>query len=267
MLRAVRDLQGYAINATDGVIGVAADFLFDDDDWTVRYLVVDTGSWLHERQVLVSPIAVGAPDWVGTRLPVSLTRAQVEHSPAIETVQPVSRDHEAEYLRYYGYPSYWGGDGLWGMSAFPGGVTSDDAVIENLRATGSPDMTPSGADSHLHSIATLTGVRVHASDGEIGHVENMLLDDQTWALRYLVIDTSNWWGGQHVLVPPQWIHGVNWTDRTLAVSMTREAVKAAPPYTPESPLDREQERAIYRHYDHPGYWTAKAPRDLAQRRH
>ena len=134
MLRSVKDLRGYAIRATDGVIGTVDDFYFDDEDWAIRYLVVDTGTWLSGRKVLISPIALGSPDWMIQVLPVSLTKRQVEHGPDIDTRKPVSRQHEAEYLIYYGYPHYWGVAGLWGMGAYPGGLTTEDRIEEELKA-------------------------------------------------------------------------------------------------------------------------------------
>jgi hypothetical protein len=134
MLRTVRDLQGYAIRATDGVIGEVADFFFDDEDWVIRYLVVDAGTWLRGRHVLISPVAIGHPDWMAQLLPVSITKDQVKNSPDIDTRKPVSRQHETEHLGYYGYPFYWGGAGLWGMGAYPGSLTTEDAVQKEMQA-------------------------------------------------------------------------------------------------------------------------------------
>src|SRR5437870_7635588 len=134
MMRNVKDLRGYAIRATDGVIGTVDDFYFDDEDWGIRYLVVDTGTWLSGRKVLISPMAIGSPDWMIQQLPVSLTKAQVKRSPDIDTRKPVSRQHEAEYSRYYGYPYYWGGAGLWGMGAYPGSLTAEDTINQEVRA-------------------------------------------------------------------------------------------------------------------------------------
>ncbi len=134
MLRSVKDLRGYAIRATDGTIGEVADLYFDDDDWAIRYLVVDTGGWLSGRKVLISPHAIGHPDWLDRVLPVSLTRAKIEHSPDVDTQKPVSRQHEAAHFGYYGYPYYWDGAGLWGMGAYPGSLTTEDKVIEDMKA-------------------------------------------------------------------------------------------------------------------------------------
>jgi len=120
MLRPVKDLKGYALLATDGPIGHVVDVLVDDRHWAVRYLVVDTGTWLSGRRVLISPMSLGRPDWALQQLPVSLTKDRVEHSPDVDTQKPVSRQHEEEQLSYYGYPVYWEGTGLWGTSAYPG---------------------------------------------------------------------------------------------------------------------------------------------------
>jgi sporulation protein YlmC with PRC-barrel domain len=266
MLRNVKDLLGYAIRATDGIIGKVDDFYFDDEDWGVRYLVVDTGSWLSGRKVLISPIALGHAGWMARRLPVALTRAQVQHSPDIDTKKPVSRQHEAQYLGYYGYPHYWGGAGLWGMGAYPGSLTTQDRVEQDLKAHGA-HATPD--DCHLRSSNAVIGHHIAATDGDIGHLEDLLVDDHTWAIRYLVVNTSNWWRGHRVLVPPEWIRDVSWSEAKVSVDLTRQAVKDAPPYESAAELDRQGEQAVYEHYGRPGYWTTEAsqPRQPRDARH
>jgi hypothetical protein len=261
MLRNVKGLRGYAIRATDGVIGDVDDFYFDDEDWAIRYLVVDTGTWLPGRKVLISPIAIGHPDWMGQLLPVSLTKSQVEHSPDIDTRKPVSRQHEVEYLGYYAYPYYWGGAGLWGISGYPSPATErmieEHMKIRHASATHAPD------DCHLRSYRAVIGDHVLATDGGIGHVDDLLVDDETWAIRYLIVNTSHWWGGHEVLVAPQWIEGVSWSDATVSVDLARQAIKDAPPYDSAAQFDREQEQGMYEHYGRPGYWAMKPVRDVA----
>jgi sporulation protein YlmC with PRC-barrel domain len=255
MMRNVRDLRGYAIRATDGDIGTVADFYFDDEDWAIRYLVVDTGTWLSGRKVLISPAAIGSPDWMIQELPVSLSKAQVRLSPDIDTRKPVSRQHEAEYSRYYGYPYYWGGAGFWGMGAYPGSLTAEDTINEELRSAATH---PPGArdDCHLRSSNTVIGHRVHATDGDIGSVDDLLVDDQTWAIRYLIVRTGRWWSGRRVLVAPRWIGDVDWATATVSVDLSRFAIRGAPPYDSDAQLDRQREQALHDHYDRPGYWTA-----------
>jgi uncharacterized protein YrrD len=260
VLRNVKDLSGYTIHATDGLLGAVDDLYFDDEDWAVRYLVVDTGDWLSERKVLISPLAVGQLDWMTQQLSVSLTKAQVEASPDIDTRKPVSRQHEAAYFGHYGYPYYWEGPGLWGTGAYPGSLATDRRFEEEMktrRTAGAqkPD------DCHLRSCKAVTGYHIHAKDGDIGHLEDLLVDDRTWALRYLIVNTSNWWVGHQVLIAPRWIEEMSWSDAKVSVGMTRHAVTKAPPYDSVTQLDRQQETAIYEHYGHPGYWTSQAIRD------
>ena len=262
MLRNVKALRGYQMLATDGVIGEVDDVYFDDDCWAIRYLVVDTGGWLAGRKVLISPLAIGVPDWMGQRLPVSLTKARVKGSPDIDTRKPVSRQHETAYFGYYGYPYYWEGSGIWGLGAYPGSLTAERRFEEELRARrrSAPRTTE---DCHLRSSRVVIGYHVHATDGDIGHVEDLLVDDFTWAIRYLVLNTSNWWTGHQVLVTPHWIETVSWPEAKVYVDLTRHAVKNAPPYHSAALLDRQQEEALYAHYGRPGYWTTGAIREAA----
>jgi uncharacterized protein YrrD len=263
VLRNVKELRGFAIHATDGMIGEVDDLYFDDGDWAIRYLVVDTGHWLSGRKVLISPLAIGHLDWMAQQLSVRLTKARIEGSPDIDTRKPVSRQHEAAYSGYYGYPAYWGGAGLWGIGAYPGNLMTEPRLVDEMK-TRRTSATETSEDCHLRSSKVVIGNHVHATDGDIGHVEDLLVDDDTWAIRYMIVDTSNWWGGHHVLVAPQWIEAVSWPDAKVSVDLTRQAVKDAPPYDSAAQLDRQQEQAIYEHYGHPGYWTAQAIRDAPE---
>ena len=235
MLRSVKDLRGFALLATDGVIGKVDDLYFDDENWGVRYLVVNTGSWLSNRKVLISPIAVGHAGWMAKRLPVDLTRAPVEGSPDIDTRKPVSRQHEAEYFRYYGYPYYWGGAGLWGMGAYPGSLTTEDRIEEQLKAHGT-GATSIPDDCHLRSCNAVIGHHIEATDGEIGHLEDLLIDDHTWAICYLIVNTSNWWSRHRVLVS-DCIRDVSWSEARVSVGLTRQAVSDSPLYESTAQLE------------------------------
>ncbi len=212
------------------------------------------------RKVLISPLAIGHPDWMGQMLPVSLTKQQVERSPDIDTNKPVSRQHEAAYFGYYEYPYYWGGGDLWGMGAYPGSLTTERRIEEDMK-TRDTSPTPTSDDCHLRSCSAVIGHHIHATDGDIGHVEDFLVDDHTWAIRYLIVDTSNWWGGHQVLIAPQWIEAVSWSDAKVFVDLTRKALKDAPPYDSAAQFDRQQEQGLYEHHGRPDYWTTKALRD------
>lgn len=271
MLRSLQDLENYTIRATDGEIGQVRDLFFDDHSWVVRYLVVETGSWLSSRKVLISPLAIGKPDWNQRLLPVSITKEQVRNSPDIDTEKPVSRQHEMRYLGYYGYPYYWGGSGLWGMGAYPslmltgyGGRSSTPSGLEpepgvaNARQEAARHLDE---DPHLRSAKAVMHYHIHAKDGDIGHVQGVLVDEQTWAIRYLVVNTSNWWLGHLVLIAPQWIEKVSWIDATVSVDLTRKSVQEAPLYDSAATLNRQEEERMYGHYKRPGYWSRETPSD------
>jgi hypothetical protein len=239
-LRRLQDLEGFAIRAADGTIGHVSDFYLDDRSWVIRYLVVETGSWLSSRKVLISPFSIGDPDWTGKVLPVSITMQQVRNSPDIDTDKPVSRQHETLYLGYYGYPYYWAGDGLWGQGAYPGGMLlglgsggSDapyrHARAEDIRAESDVESQQTGA-AHLRSCKELMRYHIEASDGGLGQVKGFLLDPRSWAIRFLIVDTSSWWIGTQVLIAPRQLVDISWADAMLTVGLTQQAVKDAPRY-------------------------------------
>lgn len=264
MLRNLKDLENYKISATDGEIGHVKDFYFEDDTWVVRYFVVETGTWFASRKVLISPISVHQPDWVTGTLPVSISKEQVRSSPDFDSDKPVSRQNEEQYLGYYGYPYYWDGMGMWGAGLFPYAMAPGfigygvdrvererqlEAYLRDERARHRND------DPHLRSCNAVTGYHIDATDGEIGHVSGFLVDDETWAIRYLVIDTSNWWLGHKVLIAPPWIQGVHWSDQTVSVDLSRESIKSAPPYDPAAEWSRDQDQTLYQHHRRTGYWA------------
>lgn len=264
MLRTLKDLEDYEISATDGTIGKVKDFYFDDHDWVVRYLVVDAGTWLTSRNVLISPHSVHDPDWIHQSLPVSLTKEQIKNSPGIDTDKPVSRQYEIDYSGYYGYPYYWGGYGIWGNDMYPYGVLAeypDSSSMRAQREEADKDFAAAERDRHRHddpnlrSCQEVIGYQIHASDGEIGHVESLLVDEKTWSIRYMVVNTSNWWMGRTVLVAPPWIDSVRWSDRSVSINMTRSAIKGAPLYDASEDLNRNLEIGLYEYYGRPGYWT------------
>jgi hypothetical protein len=248
-------LKDFTIRATDGELGAVEDLYFDDETWAIRYLIVDTGKWLSGRRVLISPISVVQTDWAAKQLDVALTKRQVENSPNIDTHQPVSRQQEAEFLGYYGYPYYWGGPYLWGQAFYPAGLAdstnaSEGAIADRVRRESQ--------DSHLRSTEAVTGYRIEAADGEIGHVDGFVVDDEAWAIRYMEVATRNWLPGKKVLVSPAWIERVSWTDSTVYTGLSREAIKEGPEYIESQPITREYENRLYFHYGRPPYWLHDA---------
>ena len=239
MLRSMKDLHGFTIGATDGDIGTVTDGYFDDLSFTVRYLVVDTGGWLTGRKVLLSPIAVRQMDWAQKRLTAALTKAQVEKSPPIDTDKPVSRQHETAYYGYYGYSPYWAGDYLWGASPYPYlGTGPAPSAADLAREQRWSWAAKAREDPHLRSARAVTGYYIQATDGDIGHVEDFLVDDQSWTIRYMLVDTTNWWAGKKVLVAPAWIKRVDWAASKVHVTVTRAQIKTSPEYEPAREVDR-----------------------------
>ena len=264
MLRSLKELESYRIIANDGDIGHVRDFYFEDDDWAVRYLVVDTGTWLSSRKVLVSPISVLEPNWLARTLPVSISKEQVGNSPDFDSDKPVSRQNEEQYMGYYAYPYYWNGEGLWGEGLYPDALVPGFAGYGVERVERERELEAylrdererhRNDDPHLRSSNAVTGYHIHATDGDIGHVADFLIDDDTWVIRYLVVETSNWWMGHKVLIAPPWIKGVHWSDRTVTVDLDREAIKSAPPFDSTVEWSRDQERALSKHYDRSAYWA------------
>lgn len=255
MMNSISHLKGATISATDGDIGHVKEVYFDDHAWAIRYLVVDTGTWLSGREVLVSPYAVRQPLSTGKKVDVTLTRQQVESSPNIDTHQPVSRRHEQEFLAYYDYPVYWGGDALWAMNAMPMIPQALHRPLETQAERARLERELSPEDTHLRSSANVTGYDIQATDDSIGHVRDFVFDDESWAIRYLVIDTRNWWpGGRKVLVGTHWIDRIDWADKTVFVKLTRDQIKNSPAYEEGAPIDRAYEERLHDAYDRKGYW-------------
>jgi hypothetical protein len=257
MLLSLADLDHYALLGTDSSIplGHVRDVYFDDETWVARYFVVETGIWLDSRKVLISPLAVRSADRMEKLLRVGLTQDEVRRSPEIDTAKPVSRQQEREFTSYYGYPYYWERAGLWGGGPYPEVEAPGDR--DGATAAGLPTSS-THADGHLRSGKAVSGYHVHALDGDIGQAQGLLVDERSWAVRFLFVRTGHWWHGHTVLLAPEWIERVIWKESALYVDLTRAQVLGAPNYNPGSDFDREQEIGVYGHYGRPGYWAADA---------
>ena len=246
MLNEAKTLKGYKLNGLDGELGKIKEFYFDDHYWTIRYLVADTGNWLVERQVLISPHVLSTVNKDARNIAINLTKKQIENSPSLDSDKPVSRQFEVEYYGYYSWPMYWAGSYVWGAYPY---IPHDDEK---------PPQTPEGEkkwDPQLRSTSAVTGYAIQANDGEIGHVDDFIIDEETWAIRYLVIDTGNWWPGKRILISPRWIKRISWSEANVYVDLSRAAIKQSPEYKEGAPLSREYEDELHRHYNLQGYWV------------
>ena len=225
MKRSLNGLTGFTLQAIDGEIGRCKDFLFDDRDWVVRYMVADTHKWLPGgRKVVISPVSLGTPDWPENHLPVNLTRERIENCPPLEEHTTVSRQYEINLFNYYGYGYYWMGPEVWGPSPYPTTLMDIDRKPEFTH-----DMP---GENHLRSANEIHGYHIQASNGQIGHVDDFVLNDGTWAIDYLIIDTRNWLpGGQKVLISPKSVTEIDWAENKVFVDLNEEVIKNSPSFT------------------------------------
>lgn len=227
MLKSIKQLYGCKLGASDGDIGHVKDFYFDDRNWAVRYMVADTGNWLPGRQVLISPHAVGQIQVAEKVLTVGLTRKQIEASPSIETHKPVSRQYEEEYHRYYGWPYYWEGGGLWGgMSGFP--ILEAPVMSQPIGPIAGRGPKPKSPDADLRSTQAVTGYHLQATDGIIGHVCDFMLDDKSWAIIQVVVKTGHRFSGKEVEIPMSQVERISYQESTVYVKLTHDAVEKSP---------------------------------------
>ena len=239
--RSIKNLMGFTMGATDGEIGKVKDFYFDDVTWTIRYLVVETGSWLSNREVLISPEALLQSDWENEIFPVNLTKEQIEKSPNIDTDQPVSRQNEMDLYAYYPWTTYWGG-GLWaggmgttGMMMPRSSMPMEEAVKNSLNTNDSE----AKGDPHLRSVKGVQGYTIHAIDDTIGDVEDFIVDESDWTIQYMVVDTGNWFPGKNVIVSPGSIKEINWETSEVTVNASVEQIKNSPEFDASKQLSTE----------------------------
>jgi hypothetical protein len=226
------ELRRYKMHAADADVGGVEDVYFDDQDWVVRHLVVDSRHWIRGRRVLIPPPAVQRVDEVRRRLEVALTRAQIERSPTPDTAKPVSRQHHVDLYSYYGCPYDWNGTA---------------AHRDPLAGIGEGDL-------HLRSARAVTRYQVQAVGGEVGSVDDFLIEMPSWAIRYIAVRSGHRLGSRHVLVSPGWVIGVSWEGRLLDVDLSAGVVAGAPEYDPLQPADRAYEARLHDYYHRLPYW-------------
>lgn len=241
-------INGYAIEASDGDIGTVSDFLFDDASWLVCWLVVDTGNWLSGRKVLLPPSVLGRLYAKDRVFAVKLTKQQIKDSPEIDTDRPVSRQMETSVYDYYGWSPYWGTGFYMGGFGYVPAAMAGPPSGSRQREEEIADAQRKRDDPHLRSIEAVTGYHIHAGDGEIGHVEDFLIEDADSSIRYLVVDTRNWWPGKKVLISPSSAAEIDWTDKLVNLNVDRQQVKDSPAYDASTTVDRAFEERFLTYY-------------------
>lgn len=219
MLQNIKQFYGGKLGASDGDIGHIKDFYFDDKTWVIRYLVVDTGSWLTGREILLSPHSFGQWDAEKKTLGVNLTRKQIEKSPSPDLHRPVSRQYEIEFYHYYGWPTYWEGADIWGMGALPLAVSPAQIPPEPGTKHQHRD------DKHLRSTHAVKGHTIHATDGDLGHVTGFRVDDKQWTIHDLVVESGHWFSGKEIMIPVSKIEKISYEDFKVTVKLTQADIR------------------------------------------
>lgn len=248
MKHSAKSLIGYTIGATDGEIGKVKEFYFDDQSWTVLYLIVETGNWLNGRKVLISPQALLTPDWENRIFPINLTKEKIKNSPDIDTEQTVSRQHEIEMYEYYPWTNYWGG-GIWGGGMDVSGMMTQvqeplvgEVIQRNSTGTSDADV------NHLRSTRIITGYSIHALDGKIGDVEDFIINDISWKVAYMVVDTGHWLPGKKVIISPKLINKIEWDISEVLVNVSEKDIKSSPEYDSGETISDSYEAKLNNYY-------------------
>lgn len=240
----MEELNGYAVATPDGKIGNVHDFLFDDEIWAVRYIVVDTGNWLSGRKILLIPSIAGQPDWKTSTLPVRISRKQIRESPEIDVDKPISRQAEVKLYKHFNWTPYW-------VEPKPGFVSP--VLPESEKAGG--DSGNKSSHPRLQSNNNVIGYKIRATDGPIGLLDQFIVDDSNWFIRYLVVDIRArliFW--KKVLISPEWIERMNRHEPRIFVDLPKKLIKQSPNYDPEAPVNRQLEERLYDYYGRPKYW-------------
>jgi hypothetical protein len=247
MLRTLKYIYGFKIQTQNGDIGRLSDLFFDQRIWTVRYLVVDTSTWLKDRLVLISPNSISKADWEAETIHLDLTTRQVENSPSITDDLPVSRQAELSLMKYYGWPDYWQ----------PMGVSIPESAILfskkfALKKWDAKSKANSENNPYLRSSREVIGYRIFTTRGSSGRVCDYVIEDENWIIRYFVIKKNIW--GRKMLMAPSWIEKVNWAKERLEISIAPHLIKRAPVFKYNRNVSREQEIQLFDYFTKPGYW-------------
>ncbi len=250
MKRIIKDLIGFKLGATDGEIGQIIDFYFDDGTWEIRYIVVETGSWLSSRKVLISPESLSECDWENETFPVNLTKEQIKTSPSTDSDKPISEQHEIELRSHYSWSTYQT-DSIWSRDLGTSGMMlpmSSIPMEEAIKASMHNQDTKNKTNPNLQSATNVSGYAIHATDGTIGNVESFIIEDTNWQIHYLIVDTGNWFPGKKVTISLDLVKEVIWETSEVVISAAVEQVKNSPEYDPTIPLTAAYESTLKSYY-------------------
>jgi sporulation protein YlmC with PRC-barrel domain len=209
-------LLGFSLGAADGEIGTVKDIYFDDNNWIVRYLVVETGNWLFKRRVLISPCAV-VGDIKNNILQVNLNKEQIKNSPDINTDMPVSRQQESSLTNHYSWPSF----GRAGLGWPTTGMIKGASALVN-KVEGTLDFDP-----HLRSFSHVAQYEVYNEDGRVGLVKDLAIDFSDWSIPFLLLDDASTSDQERVVISTKRIASIDWETFQVKVSINNEDLQKA----------------------------------------
>ncbi|MCB0393149.1 MAG: hypothetical protein KDD25_01240 [Bdellovibrionales bacterium] len=239
MIRCLSELTGYDINAIDGKVGSCVDFLFDDQSWTVRHLVVDTGGWIPGRKVIVPPSSINRVNWKDGELDLEFNKKKLEESPSLSKDAPVSRQYEEKYYNYMGWPPYWG-------------------LGFTMRSGFNPRNTDIEREQSKNTIVTTTrsfkevlGYEISNKEDTFGSVEDVIVSDANWKVTGFVVRLSKWLPSDRVIMPLSDIEEISWLGQSLNSLKTKEQIKALQKYSPHDGVNAVSEVRFYDYTGHP----------------
>ena len=224
MIISSKQLTHFSIHALDDKVGGIRDILFDDETFTVRYLVADTNTWLPlSRKVVISPISVTQLEAESESVHINMTVETLKNSPSIDEHKPVSREYEENLFKYFGYGYYWIGPGAWGEFASP------NELVELQRAEESDTLHPQKTTNHLRAVGEVGGYEVATTTDNVGHISNFIIDTRSWEIVMLVVDTNNWLpGGKHLALLPSDIKSIDWAAHNVVVNLSHDELEDRP---------------------------------------
>lgn len=237
MIRGLKTLIDVPVMAEDGELGAIQELYFDADSWVLRYVAIDLDD---NSSVLLSPLAFTRIENNDAGYKVNLTRDIVINSPRFDLSQPVTRVQEADLHNYFSWPFYW----------LAGGLASYPLVelAAEMKENDSAGMEEDQNTEHLRRISLILGSHIQARDGEIGSIDDMLVDDEVWNILYLVVDTGAWLPGKKVLLSPSWVSEVDWATGEITMDLNKSTIENSPEYDPDVPIDEDFNRRLEEHY-------------------
>ncbi|MDG5786492.1 PRC-barrel domain-containing protein [Evansella sp. AB-P1] len=238
-------LKSFSVVGNDGGFGTVDNVLFDEDKWTIRYLVVKAGLWFTNERLYISPASIEEIDIKSEMIRLNISRDQAAKAPIIGD-EPISRKQEREFSSYYQFSPYWLGGKVWGGVVLARDLLDFDQPVQEVEDNED--------EPKIHVANDVIGYELAAQEDTFGKIEDLLFEEESYVIRYFVVDTKKILPGKKVLISTEWISHVDWVSGRVEVTITKEQVEKSPEYLPGQPLTREIEEALFEYYDKEKYW-------------